>query len=83
MDNWLDSTFPHYSDWVQRIKDIYPFLYKALYEDLGWIPLGFEIMNDFKSSYVDFSEIPPLSNSDAIYTLDKFLQSLQTGYNNE
>lgn len=81
--NWLGNSFPHYSDWVQRIKDLYPFLYKALYEKLGRFHLGYEIMNDYQSSNSDFSGIPSLSNSDAIYALDKFLQSLQTGYNNE
>ena len=80
---WQGQSFPHYNDWVQRIKDIFPFLYLSLYDIDERSNIGINLWFDTDVRDVDLTEAPSLNHNDVIYAIDKFLSSIQTGQSNE
>ncbi|TXK74881.1 hypothetical protein [Mesonia sp. K4-1] len=88
-DNWKGSNSSYYQDFIDRTIEISPFLYfagfyikyKAVKPYAATIFM--ELKNNLSFTVIPTSLSPNYTTGDAQYLVDKFLQFIETGFQNE
>lgn len=80
--NWKGSNSSYYQDFINRVLNISNFLFftESRFEKYT---IGLELILNLDNTVLDVSEVPQYSVQDVEYLIDKFLQFIQTGYQNE
>ncbi|TXK74884.1 hypothetical protein [Mesonia sp. K4-1] len=87
--NWKGSNSSFYQDFIDRTIAISPFLYFSGFYLVKKIikpyasRIFIELHNNRSSTIIPISQAPTYSAQDAQYLVDKFLQFIYSGYQNE